>query len=378
MGLLRKAALAVHADDANPLAPKGRVSGLLQRGLQIRKASLGRAKAAAPPAKDGAAGRIAGTGRKVAAPRILLQPDEAARQILEEARTLADSVELPAHLFATLRKRLSILNGAILLYDPARSEYAPWASRGFDQTTLHRMRIPLGANDSFNALANGQPLQITEPAQKAAFQRFFSSREFSSLGKILLSPFVFDETLIGVLLVTELRHPFANDALLLSCLKQVSGESAPLLQKARGFLMKWSQARAGRAPVTPEEQVARLLGSAGSQRKKFLLISLGLEAYLKEIASAHEDIDVFRLREDLRNFLDAFLADLGVAVALPAGVLLVCLQGIKREDADLFLHQLRVFLAQHFPGTGAGIKALRSRVWPDDGTDVRELISSFS
>ncbi|HTP59638.1 MAG TPA: hypothetical protein VMM82_12020, partial [Spirochaetia bacterium] len=310
------------------------------------------------------------------------QGDEA-RQIIAESRSLSDGVELPSRLFTTLRKRLSITKGALLLYDPLRLEYAPWASYGFDQTTLHRMRIPLGANETFNALANGDPLQVTASEQLSAFQQFFSSREFSSLTRLVLCPYIHDETLVGALLATEIQHPSLDTAGLLSCLKGVANEISPALQKARGFLMKLSQARAARPPAAPEERIARLLESPAALGKKMLFLSLSLGPYVRGIAATHEDLDLFRLREDVHSLMDAFLADLGVAVLLPAGNLLVCLQDVLPEDIPLFLHQLRYFLNVHFAGAlptekAPRIDVLKSRIWPDEGTDPAELVAFFS
>ncbi len=369
MGLLRKAAHAVPEDTNAPgtlTLSQGRAAppaeargGLLRRSLQALSADT------------------------VAKPGPAESTDDIALLIARDAKALSDGVELPSRLFTTLRKRLSIMKGALLLYDPVRMEYAPWASHGFDQTTLHRMRIPLGANETFNALANGEPLDVSNPDQRAAFQRFFSSREFATLERMILSPYIWEDSLVGVLLVTEIRPPFPDTRQLLSRLKDISASIAPLLQKARGFLMKWSQAKASRPPSTPEEQVGRILASPAVQGKKLLFLSLDLAAYVRGIAAAHEDLDLFRLREDLRSLLDAFLADLGVAIMLPAGAILVCLQDVQRDDIPLFLHQLRYFLVSHFAGEQPEAKAslinvMKSRIWPDEGTDPRELVSFLS
>jgi hypothetical protein len=358
MGLLRKAASAVALSDTNVSPPQVKPSssvGLLKRSIQML----------------------------AAIPTLIRADEDFTRNIVEESKALADGVELPSRLFTTLRKRLSITKGALLLYDPLRLEYAPWASYGLDQTTLHRMRIPLGASETFNALANGDPLEVTTPAQRTDFQRFFSSREFAVLEQIILCPYIFEDTLIGVLLITEVRHPFENTQALLSCLKEVAADLSSLLQRARGSLMKLSQARATRPPATPEEQVARLLESRPAQGKKMLFLSLPLGPYISAIASSHEDLDLFRLREDVRNLLEAFLADLGVAIMLPGGSLLVCIQEMGREDIPLFLHQLRYFLGSRFAGApyeerGSLIEVSKSRIWPDEGTDLRELVTSLS
>jgi len=367
MGLLRKAARAVSVGDTNasesaapPPAPASASTafGLLRRSIQAR--------AACPrPSQDVDSAEI-----------------DVARQIVEASKALSDGVELPSRLFTNLRKRLSIAKGALLLYDPTRLEYAPWASHGFDQTTLHRMRIPLGANETFDSLANGEPLEVTAPEPRAAFQRFFSSREFSMLERLILCPYIFEDSLVGVLLVTEIHDPFTDTARLVACLKEIAGSVSSQFQKARGFLTA-SHARRARPTVTPEEQVAQLLGSPAAQGKKMLFLSLSLGPYMREVAAAYEDLDLFRLREDVRSLLDAFLADVGIAIMLPAGAFLVCLQGLPREDIPLFLHQLRHFLTSHFAAASSEeraplIEVLKSRVWPDEGTDVKELVSFLS
>jgi hypothetical protein len=392
MGLLRKAAGAVLVDDtdgAQRAAPAGQPGGrsarvgLLKRSMQVL---------AEPPAPrpEPSVHQLASSTPAPAPTRYAASPppspadrETVVRQIIEESKGLPDGVELPSRLFTTLRKRLSIAKGALLLYDPARLEYAPWASYGFDQTTLHRMRIPLGANDTFNALANGQPLLVTEPDHLAAFQRFFSSREFSLLERIYLSPYISDESLVGVLIATEMRHPSLDSAGLMSCLQGVAAEVSPLVQKARRFLMKLNQAKAARPPATPEEQVARLLESPAARGRKMLFLSLALGTYVRGIAAAHEDLDLFRLREDVRSLMDAFLADLGTAIMLPAGNLMVGLQDVSRDDIPLFLHQLRYFLDAHFAGAlppeeAPRIDVLKSRIWPDEGTEPGELVSFLS
>jgi len=389
MGLLRRAASAVTGDDMKPSMPAAQSrrraessarSGLLKKSLKALAEST--ASLAAPAASAGPAASAASRASAKAAPSAPVTGD-LSRLIIEEAKALSNGVELPSRLFTTLRKRLSITKGALLLYDAVRLEYAPWASFGFDQTTLHRMRIPLGANETFNALANGEPLNVTDPGQRAAFQPFFSSREFSNLQHIVLSPYIFEDTLVGVLIVAEMRHPFSRPEELLWCLKTVAGDVAPLLQRARGFLMKWNQARANRAPTTPEDQVARILGSPALRGKRLLFLSLALAPYIRAVAEENEDLDLFRLREDVRSLLDAFLADLGEAIMLPAGALLVSLQGVQRDDVPLFIHQLRYFLDTRFAATrteepSSSIQVLKSRIWPDEGSDVRELVSFLS
>ncbi len=389
MGLLRKAARASARTVTKSLSPEASLSGedaggagLLRKSLRILASGKILPAAVEPAAKAPAEPAFTPSPAPAAEPA---EPgvEEITKRILDDLGSLSDGVEFPSRLFTALKKHLSISKGALLLFDPSRLEYAPWSSCGYDQTTLHRLRIALGANETFNALANGRPLSVTSLEQKGLFQRFFSSREFSTVDRLLFAPFIHEETLAGVLLITELKAPFTGEEKLLACLAQISEETSPHVQKARARISRVEgPPKARRAAESPEEQINRLLTSPAARGKKFLFASLTLAAYCERIASSHEDLDQFRLSEDVRYYLDSFLADLGSAIMLAPNVFLVCLQELPKESLDLFVHQLGLFLGSLFgtstPGTTDGIVVTKSRIWPDEGSDVRELVSFLS
>jgi hypothetical protein len=310
-------------------------------------------------------------------------PEQAAREIVAAINALPDGVELPSQLFTALAARMSIEKGALLLFDPIRLVYAPWASQGYDQTTLHRMRIPLAANESFNALADGSPVLVDNAATLAAYAQYFSAREFSSLSRILLTPFITAEKLIGVLLLTAVRPPFEGDAQLLQCLKSIAEAGSPRVQKAREKKLRRAGSQGMRAGATPEEEVGRYISSFGSAGTRILFLALSLEEYSRKIIAAHAHLDPFRLHEDLHYFLDSFVADLGLAIPVRQGLFVVALEGFDATDLDLFLHQLSSFLHGLFggngkPGTPTGPRILKTRNWPEEGADIRELLDFLS
>ena len=378
MGLLRKAAGAVARGDGRGREPAVPVSPVEQAapsppslGLfrkSIKALVVDTAALSSPPPSEA---------------RGTLTSNELTREILSAIGSLPDGVELPSQLFTALVSRLSIEKGALLLYDPLRLVYAPWASHGYDQTTLHRMRISLGANSSFNALANGTPIIISDAPSLASYQAYFSSREFSSLSRILLTPFITEGKLIGVLLLTVLKPPLDGDGELLSCLARIAEAGSRQVQKAREERLNRAGAQGLRATASPEEETARYASTFGAAGAKILFLSLSLEGYAKRIVAAHEHLDPFRLHEDLHYFLGAFVADLGTAIPIRQGLFIVALQGLEAADLDLFLHQLSSFLHGLFGGNGqsgtdARLRILKTRSWPEDGTDAKELVEFFS
>ena len=307
--------------------------------------------------------------------------------VIEEIRTavasLRGGMELPSRLFTALGSLLRIRKGALLLYDAIRLVYAPWAQRGFDQTTRHRMRIALGANEAWNALANGRPLVLSGAPALASFQPFFSSREFASVQRLILTPFIADDKLAAVLLVTDLDSPLSTEAELIECLAAASEAGAPRVQDARAARM----AQPGPArPETsaPKDDLSQFLASL-TGRPAVLLVSLSVEEFSRQVLAAHEDLDPFRLHEDLQFFLGTFLADVGKALAVRPGRFTLALPDFDAGTLDVFGHQLQLFLRGLFDGdTAAGaaepaaVRIMRTASWPGDGSDLRSLVESLS
>jgi hypothetical protein len=311
--------------------------------------------------------------------------------ILHALRSLPDGVELPSMLFSLLISRLAIQKGALLLFDPLRIVYAPWASRGYDPTTKHRMRISLGATESWNALANGTPILLEDPPALAPYQSYFSSREFSSISKLILTPFIAEEKLIAVLLVTDLASPFSNDKELLQCLSQVSGAAANRVYAARASRLSGAGIEVARPQMppgvageaSPGTEASRFVAALGSSSSRILLLSLSLEDFTQSVTAVHEHLDPFRLHEDLTYFLGSFLADVGKIMAVRQGRYIVGLPEFNQKDLDLFLHQMMVFLHGLFGGNGVqgmppGPRVLGSATWPAEGGELRSLVDSLS
>ena len=389
MGLLRKAGLAVpgQQEEAAEEPSHREGGGLLYRSLAARQTTVPR------PTPDPHAAQItADILLNTASPQapaetapapspVALVAASSATDILSRLRALPDTVELPSLIFGVLKDTLAISRGALLLYDPMRMVYAPWASCGLDQTTLHRLRISLGAVGSFTALANGRPVIVEAGPSLAEYQRYFSSRELASVSRFALAPFIADEKLIGALLVLEAAPPFDEPARLLACLEEVCGTASPAIHRARSETMRPLPAVPGRPGATLEEGISRLVSSSQAGTCRYLCFSVSLDTWQRRILEANRYLDPFRLGEDLRYFLGAFAADLGAAFPLPGGVFLFALQGIEPGSLDLLVHQLRTYLSTLFGasnGKGTEIPVLRSRMYPDDGTDVAGLLSFFT
>lgn len=305
-------------------------------------------------------------------------------EILAAISSLRAGMELPSRLFTALTSLLGARKAALLLYDPVRLVYAPWALRGFDQTTVHRMRIPLGANEAWNALANGRPLVILGAPSLSQFQPFFSSREYSSIEKLVLAPFIAEDKLVAVFLITSMDSPLATDDELVECLARAAEAGAPRVQEARAARVAAAVSSGSRPEaVSPQDETSRFLQHVGASRSAALLVALSLEDFSRGVLLSHRDLDPFRLHEDLVFFLGSFLADIGRALPVRQGRFVLALPEFDRAGLDVLSHQLALFL-QGLLGDTEGRdparspKILKVASWPADGPDLQTLVESLS
>lgn len=404
MGLLRRAGVLGQQQAAREGSSPG--SGLRNRTLRlIREAPAGAPAGLEPvgqvppgpvavveqagqqPAPVAAPQGLSGAAPEAAAPAATAAPAPSApstpspADILASLRAIPDSVELPSHVFGVLKESLAIRRGALLLYDPVRMVYAPWASCGLDQTTLRRLRISLGALSSFNALANGKALLVEGGQALAEYQRHFSTREFSSLERLVLAPFIAEEKMVGVLLVAEAAPPFDDSGTLATFLDEVAQAASPAMRRARGEAMKATPGAAAGHEAPLPEQLARFLAAPRPAEAPVLFLSLKTGAFERRVLDAHPYLDPFRLHEDVRYFVGAFASDLGAAFTLPNGGFLLGLRGLDSRGVDLVTHQLGCFLASLFGsynGHGAQLDVTATRVFPEAGSDPTALAAAFT
>jgi hypothetical protein len=377
------AAPTVRAAEAERASPPSQLSIELADGGSVLVSMPVRVEAAPrEPASPTTAGQPSASQASSSA--IARTSAEVFSEILTAIASLRGGMELPSRLFGALTSLLGARKAAFLLYDPVRLVYAPWAFRGFDQTTLHRMRIPLGANEAWNALANGRPLILREPQPLSQFQPFFSSREFSSIEKLVLVPFIAEEKLVAVFLITSMDSPLATDDELVECLARAAEAGAPRVQEARAARVAAAVSSGSRPEaVSPQDEMSRFLETVGASRSAVLLVALSLEDFSRGVLLSHHDLDPFRLHEDLVFFLGSFLADIGRALPVRQGRFTLALPEFDRSGLEVLSHQLALFLHGLLGDSGGrdparAPKILKVSAWPADGPNLRTLVESLS
>jgi hypothetical protein len=155
----------------------------------------------------------------------------------------------------------------------------------------------------------------------------------------------------------------------------VAAAGSTRVDSAREKRLVTTAPSAPQAPATMEEQAARFLRAHGGTESPALFMTVSVEEYALAILAGHQHLDPFRLHEDIRHFLGAFVADAGTSLPVRPGVFIVGLRSLDPQDMDLFTHQLRQHLDGLFGSGGAAqLHVVKKRSWPAEGNDIRSLL----
>ena len=262
-------------------------------------------------------------------------------------RKIEDGIESPGRLFSLLKEELELERAALLLYDPVRMTFAPWAVHGFDETTRHRLRIPLGANEPMNRLAAGKVFLLSNPEDIQPFQQFFSFREFSTLSNLLLLPFISENKFMGLLLAA---NPVHTD---LELFNTLSTRAAAQLYEAREKHLEGAKRDTPHRPESLRESVHAALQTSLEKDRSPLMIQINTSSLVQAARKRNPYIDAFRLNQDISRVVLSLFQPLGSVFQIDSERMLILVtntaQPIQEGDHELLLYHLKATLGRLLP-----------------------------
>ncbi len=293
---------------------------------------------------------------------------------------ISESIETPIMIFSQLKDFFSIKKGAILLYDPLRMVFAPWASIGYDKTTLHRLRIPLGFSESFNSIANGELTIVQDNLNE--YKNFFSNREFNLITKLIFVPFIFNEKLIAILIIQEIAGNKITQENLMSALKTLSPIISQKIYNAREKKLKLLKVMQPEEFETIREKIQNDIKRAQTNGKKVIALLLSLENIINTIP---QDIlihsDRYRISEDIEKILKSLFYSAGRVFKLNNFNYLIDIFNMKNPDVELILDQtlynLNYFLTDKNARLDLKQINYKYKTFPDEAKTESELLSDL-
>ena len=292
--------------------------------------------------------------------------------LLRSLPELPPSIELPANLFRLLVDELCLSRAAFLVPDYDEQLFVPWAHKGFDATTLHRLKIPAGEMNRIGKDAAGGLYLRGDPLGELA--GYFSRREAISLEQLFVFPFTDASGIRAVLLVADSDY-FGTDEHGLQLVLAALGESAARVigrQRQRyAESMRYSV-------VFRSDEIDLVARRTAEQKGTVTLVVIELSDIVSQVATANSYIDPFRVWQDVLRAFAALFASTARLCDAGSHRALLCLHEHADGDLDLVAHQVAHTLLHLLPELAATpVLPYGARHYPADGSDIAALVRSM-
>ncbi len=292
--------------------------------------------------------------------------EQANEGFLESVSTVPRTMDAPVSLFTSFLGSYRIEKGALLLPGPESLLFIQVASKGYDLTTIRRLRIP-AADHLIN-----ETVLYTEK-EILPFRPFFSVREFSVIEKILVLPGLINNSPAAYIIVTE------GDDFLFSDPPRFPGELLKSISEGNhNFQLPGTREERFFTVEEADSLLSRLV-EGFSQVSTGLIECTGILSFLEK---KHPNGDPFALLHRGISFIAGHLKNSypdSEVVELYEGYILVLIPSVPLSRAGALFHQASLTLRSRFGKTGE-VPAIgfHTAAAPEDGISVSELFPEYS
>lgn len=302
---------------------------------------------------------------------VLFSPD--IDKMVYSLSTEEKGLNFPSTLFSCIVDEFQITKGALLL--PLEgSPFVPWAEIGFDRTTSRRIRIP----DSLLILIkNSQIYKYLEmnSSEIELMKEYLSFREYSVTKSMIVAPIFAESSLMGLLVISEGEIFNQSAGFKQRIFKKLSDKAGQLLSSKRESILNkldTISTNGNTAEVTVKKYID------DSTIESFLLLSFSISEYIYFITQKDSNALTFRIKQDILRLIKTLISARGEVFNGSVDSILILLKAGRKEEAEMFVHQINLSLSLFFKITLNGFKPQYNiRKYPDDGVITEELILNF-
>lgn len=292
--------------------------------------------------------------------------------LLWNSESIENDLQAPAEIFALLLREFAAKQAALLVLGYEGRYFVPYAIKGYDETTEHRLRIPYSLLAESLSLSVGHSLIREEDMD--TFKRFFSNREYSLISELLLVPFRHGDAVEAVFLTTDC--PLLSSSTLKTVdFVTLSRDLGEIIHHSRNTTLQrltGAEVRS-RSVLLSSVQESLELVTGDQNRLTFFLVSL--KGFLDLLHGKAKLVETYRLREDVIRIVSSMMPDAVNVFSIDRHVLLIIMPGKFHVNTDLLVHQIKVGLQTLFKIPQGSIDlSEKSFVYPGEVTTSQEII----
>lgn len=261
---------------------------------------------------------------------------------------------------------------AVYLHETLENLFTPWASTGFDSTSLYRMALTA---DQARYLCEHQNGLFYPDAEKGKLLLSrMSGRDSAFLERMLIHPIQKDDTLYGFFL-------FADSPVLDSLADSDRENLNGIFRLLSNLIIEERIERLARLPLlvqlwSPDSTAETKTVLESFQTEEFDLAEVDLESAITCIASEYQGVES-ALKTDIIKLISTFLSGQGKVLDQPGYKAVIIIPVQDTIDPQLILHQTGTSL-KALLGAPAGLPPFPSTVTRFDKSRIEEVLTRIT
>ncbi len=262
------------------------------------------------------------------------QTGEQKQDFLAHLVNLDKGVDFPVVLFKKLVAHYSVDKGALFFTD-SNGSFSCLSSKGYDKTTTNRLRLdPEAAESRDFKVMTSEGRSLCTSVEPSFLKDFMSSREFGLLETIYWIPFIKEEKLFSLIMISQWNGVEPENWEVL--FNGISEKLATALFNSRKSLV---QSQGGDSRKRPREQEIRE-NLEKRESGEYYLMEVNLEMLIQSLLKLREGLSVLNLKNEILRVFKTLAGPGQDVVDLDNNRLLLVLDKHRTPDKGLFLHQL--------------------------------------
>ncbi|QEN07407.1 hypothetical protein EXM22_05155 [Oceanispirochaeta crateris] len=259
-------------------------------------------------------------------------------QFFNKVESIGSSVDFAAILFRYLTESFNIDKASLFLINDDHSSYDCLLSKGYDITTTNRLRLDNHVMDSKEfslLLQNKSPLCTTEVP--LFLKNYMSSREFGLLEDIYWLPFVVNDHLYSVIMITQWASFVPDDWE--DSFQIISSRYSSKIFNSRKVLLE-NPVHSQRKPL--KDDIAMIL--AAYEGRDIAIIKINLQPLMNLLSQTDDGLSHIHIKKEILSVFRTMAGSQQKILELDNNQILLFLDKLRISDKELFLHQLAASL----------------------------------
>jgi len=293
--------------------------------------------------------------------------------LLAEIESYTSDLEFPLRLFAAIQRFFTFEKAALFFYEEAEKTFMHWVACGFDETTMHRLRIPaLFIERQFPDVHSCSSAPTAKDIQE--LKPYFSFREFSMLERVFFHVFRHNDETPAVFMAALNTDDDGTAESIASVFCRISDTCAKKLHALRQTILSLS----GEPPTALKRDLALelevFIKEASLKNRKVSVVHIDLSKALAGMFTTLENADPLRFKQEITRIILSMMPEEASIVKTSSDKLVLLIAGRSKYDADILNLQFSQALSTFFHCAVSSM-VTAGFCFPDDCEDTGDFIS---